>query len=409
MRSILRAIAWVVIVGVLLGGLVLADRLGQRPHEEPAPYVGSDSALMGVELKRASQDMIHLASAPAEKRHARRVVRASCQVQLDSNRQMLVKSFVSGMIADRLCEQGQPVKTGQPLFVMRSNDLALAKGAYLSAKAQLDLAKLVLDRDEVLIKDKIVSQTQYDTDRAAWLTARSAYVNSREQLLIDGLGEDDIVESRLRQPVDVGHGGRDEPDRRRSSSSSRTPTRAATSFPSGTDLCQVADLDAGVGQSATRTRRTSHSSTPARSRASSSSRIPGKIWEGPIETISEIVNQATRTVDVRVVCSNKPPADGTSTTPPRFPLKPGLFGTMDVDCEAYPDSWVWIPQSALLPYFYEKGEKGIFVAKDSDHFVERRVRVTSQEGTTVAVEGDLAPGERVVTEGNVFLTRHEEH
>jgi cobalt-zinc-cadmium efflux system membrane fusion protein len=283
---------------------------------------------------------------------------------------------------------------------MRSNDLALAKGGYLSAKAQLELAKTVLDRDEVLIKDKIVSQTQYDTDRAAWLTARNAFVNAREQLLIDGLEESDLdkityenqsswITTEVKSPIDgivV----------QLTNAHSRGDL-----IPSGTDLCQVADLNRVwvIGNAYEKDIAFLHTGSVARLGFVS---YPGRVWEGPIETISECVNPATRTVDVRIVCANQ----GNSM---RFPLKPGLFGTMDVDADAYPETWVWIPQSALLPYFYEKGEKGVFVATDGEHFTERRVRVASQEGADVAVEGDLAPGERVVTQGNIFLTRREEH
>lgn len=407
MRNLVQALAWVAIVGVLLIGLVVADRLGQRPHEDPYADAAPSAKSSVVELAGTSQRLIGLAISPAEKRNVRRTIRASCQVQLDSNHQTLVKTFVSGLVEQRLCEQGDAVKAGQPLFVMRSNDLALAKGSYLSTKAQLELAKSVLDRDEVLVKDKIVSQTQYDTDRAVWLTARTAFVNAREQLLIDGLAEADIekvsyenqstwVRAVVTSPID---------------GVVVQLTNAHTRgdlIASGTDLCQVADLNQVwvIGNAYEKDIAFLHTGSMARLTFVS---YPGHVWEGPIQTISEVVNPATRTVDVRVVCENKPPKGDACKTPERFPLKPGLFGTMDIDADTYPDSWVWIPQTALLPYFYEKGEKGVFVATDSEHFVERRVRVASQEGTAVAVEGDLAAGERVVTQGNIFLTRREEH
>ncbi|HZU97713.1 MAG TPA: efflux RND transporter periplasmic adaptor subunit [Planctomycetota bacterium] len=403
MRPILRAIAWLAIVGVLSVGLWFADRLGQRPHEEPQYATLERTKTEAVELAGTSQRLIGLSLATAERRNARRTIRASCQVQLDSNHATLVKSFVSGMIERRLCEQGDVVKTGQPLFVMRSNDLALAKGAYLSAKAQLDLARVVLDRDDVLIKDKIVSQTQYDTDRAGWLTARTGFVNAREQLLIDGLAEADIekvtyenqatwVEAVVTSPID---------------GVVVQLTNAHTRgdlVPAQTDLCQVADLSRVwvIGNAYEKDIASLHTGAVARLSFVS---YPGLAWKGTVETISEVVNPATRTVDVRIAVANEAPA-GLGV---RYPLKPGLFGTIEIECDAYPEGWIWIPAAAILPYFYEGGEKGVFVATDSEHFVERRVRVASQEGNDAAVVGDLAPGEHVVTQGNIFLTRHEEH
>ncbi len=403
MRRMLNAIAWVAIVGTLVTGLLAADRLGQRPREE-TPYTPDASpAATAVVMAEPSQKNVGLATALVEKRSVRRTIHASCQVQLDSNRATLVKSFVSGMIERRLCEQGDAVKAGQALFVMRSNDLALAKGAYLSAKAQLDLAKTVLDRDDALIKDKIVSQTQYDTDRAAWLTARNAFVNAREQLLIDGLSEPDIetisyenqsrwVDAVVTSPID---------------GTVVQLTNAHTRgdlVPAQTDLCQVADLARVwvIGNAYEKDIASLHTGTPARLAFVA---YPGQLWQGTVETIADVVNPATRTVDVRVAVANVSPE---GTTSARFPLKPGLFGTMEVECEAFPEGWVWIPSAALLPYFYENGEKGVFVKTDADHFVERKVRVVSLEGNDAAVTGDLAPGERVVTQGNIFLTRNEE-
>ena len=396
MRRMLNAIAWVAIVGILVTGLLAADRLGQRPREE-SPYTPDASpASTAVVMPEPSQKNVGLATALVEKRNVRRTIHASCQVQLDSNRATLVKSFVSGMIERRLCEQGDAVKAGQALFVMRSNDLALAKG-------QLDLAKTVLDRDEVLIKDKIVSQTQYDTDRAAWLTARNAFVNAREQLLIDGLSEPDIeaitYENQSRWVEAVVTSSIDGTVVQLTNAHTRGDL-----VPAQTDLCQVADLARVwvIGNAYEKDIASLHTGTPARLAFVA---YPGQVWQGTVETIADVVNSATRTVDVRVAVANVSPE---GTTPARFPLKPGLFGTMEVECEAYPEGWVWIPSSALLPYFYENGEKGVFVKTDADHFVERHVRVASLEGNDAAVTGDLAPGERVVTQGNIFLTRNEE-
>jgi cobalt-zinc-cadmium efflux system membrane fusion protein len=405
MRNIVNVIGWFAIVAVLVAGLVFADSLGVRKDVDYAKEGDEKPKVSNVEVSETSSRLIGLASVPAEKRSKRRTVRASCQVQLDSNRQVLVKSLVSGFVEQRLCDAGSRVKVGTPLFIMRSNDLALAKGAYLTAKAQLDLAKVVLDRDEVLIKDKIVSAQQYDTDRAAWLTARSAFVNAREQLLLDGLSEADIVEvtyenqstwvtTVVTSPID-------------GEVIQLTNAHTRGDFvPAGTDLCQIADLTNvwAIGNAYEKDIAVLHTGSTALVQFVS---YPGRHWTGLIQAISDVVNPATRTVDVRVVLVNKAPDDSGGSVPERFPLKSGLYGTMEIDTDVYPEGWVWIPQAALLPYFFQSGDKQIWVATEPTKFTERFVRVVSQEGTDVAVVGDLAPGERVVTEGNIFLAQHE--
>jgi cobalt-zinc-cadmium efflux system membrane fusion protein len=410
MKSIGRVIAWLAVIGALGAGMVWADRLGERRDSgyEPAADAAtvSSSTTRLIELNGTSQRLVGLETAKAEARHAQRAIRASCQVQLDANRQVLVKTLVSGFIEKRLIDQGQHVRAGDPLFVMRSNDLALAKGGYLQAKSQLELAKAVLSRDDALIKDKIVSQTQYDSDRAAWLTARGAYVNAREQLLIDGLAESEIegltyetqaswLTTIVKSPIEG-----------EVIQLTNAHTRGDL-ISAGTDLCQVADLTQVwvIGNAYEKDIAHLHTGSLAKIEFVS---YPGHVWHGGITAIADVVNSATRTVDVRVALENKPSGDPGHAVPERFPLKPGLFGTMEAFCDEYPEDWIWLPASALLPYFLKDGCKAVYVAVDGEHFGERHVRVVSQEGNDVAVTGELKPGERVVTDGNIFLRREGE-
>jgi cobalt-zinc-cadmium efflux system membrane fusion protein len=403
MGRLFNAILWIVIVASLAVGLVLADRLGERGVEKGYAPKAEAVTVGAVEIPGINQQLVGMQTAKVVKRHGQKTVRATCQVQLDANHQVLVKSFVTGFVEQRLCEQGQLVHAGDPLFVMRSNDLALAKGNYLSAKAQLDLTRVVLDRDEILIGDKIVSQTQVDTDRAAWLTARTAFVNAREQLLIDGLDEEGIktisyenqatwVNAFVTSPIDG-----------EVIQLTNAHTRGDL-VPSGTDLCQVGDLNAVwvIGNA--------YEKDIAQIRSGSTARIelvsyPGRSWTGHVTTVADYVNQTTRTVDVRIVVDNKAADD---STPGRFPLKPGMFGFADIETETYPPDWLWIPESALLPYFFEDGSKEVFVATDATHFAQRRVHVLSQDKLDVAVKGELAEGETVVTQGNIFVAHGAE-
>ena len=419
MQGPARMVVWFLVVGGLAAGLVYADRIGEKKLE--TGYGGADEASPSgaakekddiaagptvVELSPESQRLIGLATVDAQKRQARQKLHASCQVQLDANQQVFVKTFVSGFVQKRLCEQGDRVAAGAPLFEMHSNDLALAKGAFLSASAQADLADVTLRRDEDLIKDKIVSQTQYDTDRAAALTARTAVVNAREQLLIDGLSRDEIaavgseaqehwVVCAVRSPI---------------AGEVIQLTNAHTMGDmgsSGTDLCQVANLDSvwAIGNAYEKDLAFLHVNDSVELSFVS---YPGSIWKGKIAAVADYVNPATRTVDVRAILDNKPPEEGGAMVPKRYPLKAGLFGTMDISCDAFPADWVWIPAAAILPYFFEDGRKSVFVEVEPNHFVERRVRVVQEEGTEVAVTGDLSDGQPVVTEGNILLSHKAE-
>jgi cobalt-zinc-cadmium efflux system membrane fusion protein len=413
MRKALRAILWLLIVGGLSVALYAVDIRAERKTE--TSYESTSAAVKpgaarpaAIEVDAASQRLVGLDFAPAEARRARRTVGAFCQLQLDLNDQVLVKTFVSGMVEKRIVEQGQHVERGDPLFVMRSNDLAVAKGTYMSAKAQLELSKAVFDRDEQLVGEKIVSQTQYDTDKAAWLTARNAYVNAREQLFIDGLSEADLEKISYENQKDWITAVVTSPIE----GEIITLTNAHATgdlVPSGTDLCQVADLTHvwAIGNAYEKDLADLRLGAPVELGFVA---YAGATWRGTVDKVADVVNQTTRTLDVRVVLENKAPedADAAAGVPERFPLKPGLFGNMAISSTHYPEDLVWIPQSTFLPYFYASGEKSLFVALDDTHFAERRVRAVAEEGRDAGVRGDLKPGERVVTTGNVFLARRWE-
>jgi cobalt-zinc-cadmium efflux system membrane fusion protein len=315
---------------------------------------------------------------------------------------VLVKTFVSGMVEKRLVEMGDLVKAGDPLFVMRSNDLAVACGSYMSAGAQLDLAKAVFDRDAALVTEKIVSRTQFDTDKAAWLTARNALVNAREQLFIDGLSEKEIdalsyetqtswIEAVVRSPID-------------GAVVQLTNAHARGDLvPAGTDLCQVADLGQVWAVGNVYEKDLGALKVGARAELTFVS-YPGLNWTGKVDRFSNVVNQATRTVDVRVVLDNGAPTSGTAV-PDRFPLKPGLFGNMAIEADAYPKDLLWIPSAAFLPYFFPDGHKGVIVAMEGNRFAERHVSVAAEEGPLAGVRGELEAGEQVVTDGTVFIDK----
>jgi cobalt-zinc-cadmium efflux system membrane fusion protein len=415
MRKLARLLGSVVVVGALVAALFLLDI--RVPSHTATAYETSESGASeahgvarpaSVEVDEASQRLVGVSLATAVTRDAHRVVHAFCQLNLDLNRQVLVKTFVSGMVERRLVEQGEHVRAGDPLFVLRSNDLAVARGAFMSAKAQLDLAKAVFDRDEILVKEKIVSATQYDTDKAGWLTARNAWVNAREQLFIDGLSAAEVdavsyenqeqwLTAVVKSPID-------------GEVVTLTNAHAVGDLvPSGTDLCQVADLTQvwAIGNAYEKDLGDLRVDAPVELTFVS---YPGLTWRGKVANISHVVNLQTRTVDVRVVLENGPPrgADGAAAALAAFPLKPGLFGNMAIEARAYPAGLVWVPTSAFLPYFYTSGEKSILVTDDGTHFAERRVEVAFDEAGSAGVRGDLRPGERVVTQGNIFVAKRWE-
>src|SRR5262249_22750455 len=116
--------------------------------------------------------------------------------------------------------------------------------------------------------------------------------------------------------------------------------------------------------------------------------LPGRSFTGRVHYVSPALDPRTHAVKVRTRIAN-----------PGGMLKDGMF--VDVAIETGRGARaVLVPQSAV-----QHDEHGdlVFVA-EGEKYVKRAVRLGRQRGTEWSVESGLRPGERVVTQGSLFLT-----
>jgi membrane fusion protein (multidrug efflux system) len=120
--------------------------------------------------------------------------------------------------------------------------------------------------------------------------------------------------------------------------------------------------------------------------------LPGKTFDGRIESIDAQVDRATRNVLVRGRLSN-----------PGGVLIPGMFVNVDALIDA-PVGRVTVPRTAIGYSLYgdsvfvvEKDKSGALIA------VRRAVKTGSTRGNEVAVVSGLKAGERVVVAGQIKL------
>jgi len=115
--------------------------------------------------------------------------------------------------------------------------------------------------------------------------------------------------------------------------------------------------------------------------------LPGRSWTGKVTFIAPVVDEATRTVKVRVEFANP---DGV--------LKPEMFS--EVWLERPLGRVVAVPESAVLT----TGTRFlVFVAKDGGQFEPREVKPGAKIDSFYQVLEGLAAGEEVVTEANFLV------
>jgi Cu(I)/Ag(I) efflux system membrane fusion protein len=127
--------------------------------------------------------------------------------------------------------------------------------------------------------------------------------------------------------------------------------------------------------------------TPGQPVVVTSGAYPGQTFTGNVTFINPVLDDATRTVKVRVEMAN-----------PTGKLKPNMFVNANVQIPLG-DSLV-IPESSLLD---TGSRKIVFIAQSEDTFVKREVVVGQQADGYVQILSGLQPGETVVTAATFLI------
>ena len=115
--------------------------------------------------------------------------------------------------------------------------------------------------------------------------------------------------------------------------------------------------------------------------------LPGKTWVGTVSYIAPSVEEATRTVKVRLEVQNK-----------GAELKPEMFAEVSLLSDL--GSGLLVPESAVI----DAGDRQIvFVDRGEGRFEPREVKLGPQVGAGFQVLSGLAEGDRVATGANFLL------
>ncbi len=137
---------------------------GDDAHDDDSDHVElspSDAAEAGIVVSRVEHGTMRpTVSLPAE-------------IRYDGDRIAAVSPQVSGRITRLIAGEGDEVARGAALAVLASRELAELKAAFLTAVSAEDLAQQALTREETLFADRITSEADLQTARAALIAARA--------------------------------------------------------------------------------------------------------------------------------------------------------------------------------------------------------------------------------------------
>jgi membrane fusion protein, heavy metal efflux system len=308
-------------------------------------------------------------------------------VTSNAYRDTKVNSLVGGIVRDVRHELGAPVRRGETVAVIFSNELADAQMRYLSMQAMLVADHQKLERTRKLAEIGVASRQELEEVTAvheAHATESAAY---RQRLLLLGIppgqvarlqnASDVVSELAVPAPLD-------------GVVISRTVNPGQV-INAGQELMIVTDLSTVwvIGDLYEKDFATVRVGIPATVTVAA---WGDKAVRGRVAYIDPRVDTATRTAKVRVEVPN-----------PAGALRFGMFVQVGFETGSGQRRTL-VPRAAVQMI----GERSVVYVRGDDEgrFIERTVKLGPIVGDHVQVDGGLKPGEHVATEGS-FLLRAE--
>ena len=398
---------WVVIIGsgAILAGLALtgswyiqqlggtkpvsrvsASRPGASKSQAIVPSDGATPASTDPEINLTADDLkkAQIHTARAMKRATETTLRVPGIVKPDEYREVHVTPIADGIVRQVPVVLGNHVRSGQPLAVIFSSELAEAETQYLAFLAELDAEHKKLQRTQNLVRLGAASQ-QEEEEVTATHTVHEAHVRAAlERLKLLGAGERQIAALKEAKQID-------------SNVTVPAPidgvvlTRMANLglvVNKAQELFTVADLSsvwvmASLNEkdfAAVQVGSAARITTPA---------YAGRVWNGRVAYIDPQVDPSTRTAQARIEVAN-----------PRESLRLQMY--VDVEFTSRGAVGTAVPDAAVQSI----GDRQFVFLPIKDNegsFVMRVVRLGPAANGYYAVLEGLKPNDEVVTEGSFIL------
>jgi cobalt-zinc-cadmium efflux system membrane fusion protein len=300
------------------------------------------------------------------------------RVSFDEDHTQRVASPIDGRALAILVKLGEHVRAGQPLIQLSSPNVGQIQADAQKALSDLTVAEKSNERVHKLqaegaVAEKEVAQVEGDLHKA-----RSDFARANAQLKALGLSASDpAVNAALRSQIPGTVVERNVLVGQEVRADQAAPLLTISSLDSVWVLADAYEQDLGLVSEGDAVNIT----VPA---------YPGETFSGKVGHIAEVMDPATRTVKVRCLVPN-----------PDHRLKPEMFAKVDVRDNGR-RKVIQVPSKAVL----NEGDKAlVIVAIEGNVFKRRLVDVGPEADGQVRVLGGLTPGEKIVTDGAIFMKR----
>lgn len=371
---------------VLFGVPLIAKLFEPPPPPAPAqPPAGT--------FRPTSQQLATLKIVSVEPVRFSPVVITEGKIATNDDHTTQVFSPYSGRVTRVMAEAGESVRAGQPLFAIQAAEFIQAQNDLIAAHTQLKLAEASEQRQHELYKINGSALKDWRQSQADLINAQTALGAVRGRLKVLGQTDGQIATLEARAPGSAVTADTLVPSPISGVVLQRLigPGQNIGSVTNGGSgaAFQVSDLSTVwlVGQLREVDAPKARVGQDVDVRVEA---LPGRIFTGKVSYVAPSVDPTTRRVLVRATVSNADHA-----------LKPEMFTEFTLHTEP-PDMRVSAPESGVI---YEGDTARVWVARPDGLLELRHIKTGLTQNGLVEVLSGLAPGERIVTSGALFIDR----
>jgi cobalt-zinc-cadmium efflux system membrane fusion protein len=346
-----------------------------------APATPEEKSRDFIHLDPASPRLSYIKVDVAEEADVAPNVQLTGRVAFDEDHTQRVSSPIDGRVTKILVQLGDGVKDGQPLVELVSAQAAAMQAEAQKATQDLSVAEKALERANKLrvegaISDKEAAQVEADYKKA---TAEAARGNAQlKSLSLSASGPNVSASLRARisgtvveRNILVGQEVR---------ADAAGPLLTVTELHTVWVLGDLYEQDLSlVGPGASILVR-----VPA---------YPNETFPGKVDHVGEVLDPMSHTVKLRCVVPN-----------PDGKLKPEMFARVELATTGQHKA-ILLPTRAILT---DSQHTRVIIASEGNVFRQRTVETGPEVDGKVRVLGGIKPGEKVVTDGAIFLKREME-
>jgi len=364
------------LLSIVATSLVMAG-CGKQAEPDPPPKkhetpTDPNLVVIGPQLKSV------IAIEPVSTAEIRDTLRISGRIQVDEQHEAHVGATLTGRISELKVALGDEVELGQVLAKIKSTELAQFQLTYIKAKQQSQLLTKTVERAKLLLEADVISLAELQRREAEYQAALADMNASREQLIVLGMTPEGI------KKLSTANYGMSESSifAKIKGTVIQRKARLGEVVAPAEDLFVIADLSKVWAVAEVPEQQISHLKMGQRVDIEVPA-LQGKILEGEISFIGDIVNPETRTVMARASLDNSDRR-----------LKPDML--ISILLESSANHVPAIPETAVIREF---NRNYVFVQTQKDHVTLREVKLGDPYNGLLPIKNGLALGEVIIKDG----------